>query len=192
MMRRLLLLAFCLAWPVATLADGEVKLNWEFKFGPDSTWPGKSCSGVPGYHYACHRDVANSIGAVRFVSARLDRNSLVFEMLAHNPSRDHYQCVYVIGGDDVTHMDDELANEYKGSTVVFADGLDNKLALNQRKRFQVRLPRPSEDVDLVNLHFGFHFVNIQSNEDCKPPVVNSLMNFHQLDWDLAPMRAAGG
>ena len=128
-------------------------------------------------------------GNLSFISASINRNNLIISAIAHNPSTTHYQCFYFSSSESSVHLDDELASEYKGATITIDKNLDNKLALNQRKKITISLPRPSDEADIVNLHLGINFVPVLSEEKCKAPVADWRMNFHKLDWNIAPLRS---
>ena len=129
----------------------------------------------------------NASGSIQFKTIKQHRDNLIIDAIGHNPSKTHYQCLYISTSDNTVHLDDELANEFKGGSFEFL-GSDNKFALNQRIKIRITLPKPSDEVDIVNLHLGFHFVPIASNHSCKPPLVDWKLNFHMLDWNIAPLR----
>ncbi|MEZ8107099.1 hypothetical protein [Vibrio cortegadensis] len=161
----------------STIAAGKgVKLKWEYKQAPVD-------------QYGCNyfsNDPCDS-GTVKILKAKVVRDKIEFEAVVHNNHPEWYQCFFMTTSDKHVHIDDELGDEYKGMTLKFKDGQDNKLALNQRKKIKFSIPKPQEDVSLVNLHLGFFFDNVKSGNDCKEPLGNYGINFHKLDWDISEL-----
>jgi hypothetical protein len=181
------------------LAEKSLKLNWKYEFLSEeqkflekpSTYADKEYMiGVYKVHtHLFKHDIAKkSAGAFKVFKAKLVREKLIIELIVHNTSETSYQCVYLNDGELFAYMDDELGNEYKGAIVGFANELDNKLAVNQRKKVIIKIPRPDDDADIVNMHFGITFVAQPSHKTCEKPIVNWKMNFHKLNWDLSALR----
>jgi hypothetical protein len=123
-----------------------------------------------------------------FQKAKLVRGFLEFEIVAHNTDAKQYKCIYVTASDKTRHMNDDYRNEYIGATVTFERGLDNKLALNQKKMLIIKIPAPEKDVSLVNLYFGLFAGDIGSSQNCDRANVNRDFNFNQLNWDVSWIR----
>lgn len=180
-----------------SIAGPKVPLDWTMEYRPSGkdsdcmSWnkTNYSCNIDKG-SYASFSEKGRDRGVIKFLSAQIERNKLIFEVLAHNDgSTDQYQCLIVGSSDDATHVDDDLAEEFKGLKVELKNGQDNKLALNQRKKFKLILPAPSKQASVANIHLGFYFGNVPSTDKCWNTVQNWKLNFHKIDWDITPLRA---
>lgn len=174
------LITLSLLASASTFAGPKVSLDWKHSVkGTDNYVQSGSFS----------NDVADA-GTIKFLNAQIVRDQLKFELIAYNDgSTDWYQCFVVSTSENQAHMDDDLANDYKGLKVKLKDGQDNKLALNQRKKFTISIPAPDREATMANIHFGFHFGNVSSSKGCKEVTQNWGINFHKLDWDITPLRA---
>jgi len=151
----------------------EMKLDWKFKYKYEKA-----------HQNSDHREVSYKV-----VKVTTSRDKLLFEVVAHNTHKSWYQCIYITASENSVHMDDDLANEYSGAIVTFKNGHDNKLALNQRKKFTITIPRPEEEADLANVHFGLFSTSVESEKSCNGPISQNWgYNFHQYDWNIAPFR----
>jgi len=160
-----------IVFPSASFAN-EMKLDWKFKYKYEKNYNSD------------HREVSFKI-----VKVTTSRDKLLFDVVAHNTHKSWYQCIYITASENSVHIDDDLANEYSGATVTFKNGHDNKLALNQRKKFTISIPRPEEEADLANVHFGLFSTSVESEKNCDGPISKSWgYNFHQYDWNIAPLR----
>lgn len=183
-----------LSLSIASWAGPKITLDWTFSHkgtqGYDS-YGRKDRSDE--YAFDNKMDDKSDKGNIRFLSAQILRDKLVFEVIAHNPGtdpkKDSYQCFYLGTSDSQTHMDDDVANEYKGAKLIIQAGQDNKLALNQRKKFKIEIPAPKREASLANIHLGLWFSNHSSKKGCYEAVNNYSQNFHQYDWDITPLRA---
>ena len=175
-MRGLYIFMFiCTSFSVAS-AESMVKLNWEYKQSP-----------VKKYTCNYFADDPCDGGIVKIVKAQSIRDRIQFEAIIHNNQKDWYQCFHMTTNDKYIHIDDELGNEYKGLKLQFKENQDNKLALNQRKKIKFSIPKPKEDVSLVNIHLGFFFNNVKSGSACSQPIGSYGINFHKLDWDISEL-----
>lgn len=126
-MNKLLFLLVLIVPFSAFAVGGEVKLNWEYKQTPDD---GK-CENYAGDYFA--RGSCDG-GSIKIYKAKTKRDRIEFEAIIHNNHDEYYQCFYMTTSENHVHIDDELGDEYKGLTLQFKNGQDNKLALNQRKK----------------------------------------------------------
>lgn len=166
-------------------AKQEVKLGWQLKqpLGNDV-----SCQYKPLDHIRHNWPFSNACaeGSVTFKKARVVRERLELDFIAHNTSKDYIQCLYITNTEDHIYMDDDMGEEYKTLGVKFKPGQSNRLALNQRKKITLILPRP-EEASLANIHLGIRFLHIPSDKKCFEPHGNFGINFNQLDWDLTQL-----
>ncbi len=161
------MIAMSLALDITAMAEEtvKVKLDWETQIKYDG------------------------IVSLKFLTVAIENGELVFDVLVHNVEKKRYMCFWVNTAEDAVHIDDELANVYKGGSFsIKPDG--NKLAPNQRKRLKIVLPEPDQEVNLVNLHLGFHVDNTSGapNAKCREMIANGELNFHKLNWDVSKIR----
>ena len=155
-----------------TVHANEIKLDWKHK-----------------YKYERDNETGHREVSFKVVKVTASRDKLLFDVIAHNTHKSWYQCLYITASENTVHIDDDLANEYAGASVTFKNGHDNKLALNQRKKFTISVPRPDDEADLANVHFGLYSTSLESSDKCESPTSKSWgYNFHQYDWNIAPLR----
>ncbi|MCI5218302.1 MAG: hypothetical protein D3914_03705 [Candidatus Electrothrix sp. LOE2] len=148
----------------------KVKLGWELKFA------GNYSGGSP--------------VAVKVLSSQINGGKLIFDILIHNEDKQRYRCVWFNTSENAVHMDDELGNAYQGGKFTLKP-MDNKFAPNQKKRLEVVLPEPDQEVKIVNIHFGFTVEKASGKPQtrCGDSIIgNGELNFHKLDWDMSNLR----
>lgn len=166
---------FCLAsfLSISTVPAQEVRqvnLGWESKYTS---------------HYGEHGPVA-----ARFLTAQINGEQLIFDILIHNEDQGRYMCVWFNTSENAVHIDDELGGIYKGGRFTL-EPMDNKFAPNQKKRLKVVLQNPNQEVKFVNIHFGFSVKSISGKpqEGCGDSIIgDEELNFHKLDWDISKLR----
>jgi len=160
------------------ISAGEMKLKWvkEDKIGKSLNKHG-------------HEDWTRlkESASLKVLSASIKRDKLEFKLLFHNPTN-HYICYIVTADKSTVLMDDELGNEYQGAVFKPKKGFNNKLAPNQRKQGSIIVDAPEEGISLVNVHFGFHFIRLASNDLSCTLKKGRHYNFHKLDWDISDLR----
>ena len=117
------------------------------------------------------------------------RDSLKFEIEVQNRHRDQYKCFYVAPAQNSVHIDDNSGGDYPGvARVAIQNNSNNRLALNQIKRFTISIPAPRKEVSLINLHLGLYARNVGHTQDCDRLLINEGYNFHQLNWDVSSLK----
>jgi len=144
----------------------EMELNWSFK---------KSSNGAA--------------YTLNITKVKLVRDKLRFSLLFHNTGG-RYACYHINTSDKTVTIDDELGNEYFGSSFRAINGQNNKLAPNQRKQAIYETAVPIKDVNIINLRLGFTITTVDSNQLCSSPSRYTAVTNHKLNWDISALREA--
>lgn len=173
----------------ALSAAKEMRLNWEHKQLPTKHKDEHETGCVPTYHTGGDLFAGSTCdgGTVKIHKVYSKRDKLEFDAVIHNINENWYQCFYMTTSENHVHIDDDLGDEYKGLKLKFKDGQDNKLALNQRKKIKIIIPKPLDDAGLANVHFGFYFNNVKPGQSCLEPIGDYGINFNKLDWDISEL-----